>query len=120
LFERVSLYISRCTATERCRWAADFLEAVARIADGKSLPPTQELSAAGYSDILAWALDMERQEGNPDQSNNQSVAPIFRCVGHRCCCHQGLDIDGTFLDLLNIAPNGWTWPHAPRMTLQLV
>jgi hypothetical protein len=42
----------------------DFLEALGRVADAKSLPTASDLDAAGYPNVLGWALDKERLEGS--------------------------------------------------------
>lgn len=41
----------------------DFLEALGRVADAKSLPTASDLDAAGYGNVLEWAIDKERLEG---------------------------------------------------------
>jgi hypothetical protein len=50
------------------RWTSltfiDFLEALGRVADAKSLPTASDLDAAGYPSILEWAIDKERLEGS--------------------------------------------------------
>lgn len=48
----------------------DFLEALGRVADAKSMPTASDLDAAGYPSILEWALDKERMEG----ANNSAAA----------------------------------------------
>lgn len=53
----------------------DFLEALARISDMKSVPPAADLAAAGYPTTLEWALDKERQEGSQE---NDNMPDIFR------------------------------------------
>jgi len=59
----------------------DFLEALGRAADMKSLPNPEDLEAAGYSNILDWAFDKERLEGNPEGSE-QSAIFRMRESGH--------------------------------------
>lgn len=54
----------------------DFLEALGRVADMKSLPLDSDLDSAGYNNILEWALDKERMEGNPDNKAGQSGTPV--------------------------------------------
>jgi hypothetical protein len=46
----------------------DFLEALGRVADAKSLPTASDLDAAGYGNILEWAMDKERLEGGSNGS----------------------------------------------------
>ncbi|KAG1678758.1 hypothetical protein FOA52_012798 [Chlamydomonas sp. UWO 241] len=41
----------------------DMLEGLGRIADMKSLPLESELEAAGYNNVMEWAIDKERMEG---------------------------------------------------------
>jgi hypothetical protein len=41
----------------------DMLEGLGRVADMKSLPLESELEAAGYNNVLEWAIDKERLEG---------------------------------------------------------
>lgn len=53
----------------------DFLEALGRAADMKSLPDPEDIEEAGYSNILEWATEKERVDGNPDGAGV--------CV---CCC----------------------------------
>ncbi|KAJ9524025.1 hypothetical protein QJQ45_022487, partial [Haematococcus lacustris] len=57
----------------------DFLEALARVADMKSLPEEADLEAAGYTNILEWAMDKERLEGSADKSEGGAGnSDIFR------------------------------------------
>lgn len=49
----------------------DFLEALGRVADTKSMPTASDLDVAGYPSILEWALDKERMEG---ASNSAAAA----------------------------------------------
>jgi len=53
----------------------DFLEALGRVADAKSLPTASDLDAAGYPSIFDWALDKERLEGANNNASNSSGAP---------------------------------------------
>lgn len=46
----------------------DFLQALGRVADTKSMPTASDLDAAGYPSILEWALDKERMEGASNSS----------------------------------------------------
>lgn len=50
----------------------DFLEALGRVADAKSMPTASDLDAAGYPSILQWALDKERMEGASNSNNAAS------------------------------------------------
>eukprot|EP00878_Enallax_costatus_P045018 GHUV01053851.1.p1 GENE.GHUV01053851.1~~GHUV01053851.1.p1 ORF type:complete len:472 (+),score=157.43 GHUV01053851.1:213-1628(+) len=52
----------------------DFLEALGRVADSKSLTTASDLDAAGYSSILEWALEKERMEGANNQQGQSSAA----------------------------------------------
>jgi hypothetical protein len=62
-----------------CRYTSlsfiDFLEALGRVADAKSMPTASDLDAAGYPSILEWALDKERLEGSTNSSNTAAAAP---------------------------------------------
>lgn len=49
----------------------DFLEALGRVADMKSLPLDSDLDAAGYQNILEWAIEKERLEGATDKGQNR-------------------------------------------------
>ena len=50
----------------------DFMEALGRVADAKSLPTASDLDAAGYPTILEWALDKERLEGSGGVGSSNS------------------------------------------------
>lgn len=52
----------------------DFLEALGRVADAKSMPTASDLDAAGYPSILEWALDKERMEGASNSANSGNAA----------------------------------------------
>lgn len=52
----------------------DFLEALGRVADAKSMPTASDLDAAGYPSILEWALDKERMEGASNSSGPAAAA----------------------------------------------
>lgn len=60
----------------------DFLEALGRVADAKSMPTASDLDAAGYPSILEWAFDKERMEGSSNSVgsaaaiNGGSAAPV--------------------------------------------
>eukprot|EP00798_Chlamydomonas_sp_ICE-L_P023776 gene23776-9335_t len=45
----------------------DFLEALGRMADMKSLPSESELNEAGYENILDWSLEKERMDSVGEQ-----------------------------------------------------
>jgi hypothetical protein len=62
----------RCRFRYTCLTFIDFLEALGRVADAKSLPTASDLDAAGYPSILEWALDKERLEGSGGNSSNNS------------------------------------------------
>jgi hypothetical protein len=66
-----------------CLTFVDFLEALGRVADAKSLPTASDLDAAGYPSILEWALDKERLEGSGgnNSSNNSSAAAPAPAAG---------------------------------------
>lgn len=46
-----------------CLSFVDFLEALGRVADMKSLPSESDLAAANFETILDWAMEKERNEG---------------------------------------------------------
>lgn len=52
----------------------DFLEALGRVADAKSMPTASDLDAAGYPSILEWALDKERMEGASNSAGPAAAA----------------------------------------------
>lgn len=59
----------------------DFLEALGRVADMKSLPTASDLDEARYSSILDWALDKERLEGAADQAAGAAHSSITGADG---------------------------------------
>lgn len=64
----------------------DFLEALGRVADAKSMPTASDLDAAGYPSILEWALDKERMEGasnssGPAAANSSTAAASMPSTG---------------------------------------
>lgn len=52
----------------------DMIEALGRVADMKSLPQESDLGDAGYDNILDWAIDKERLEGNDSQRKEAAAA----------------------------------------------
>ncbi|WIA12059.1 hypothetical protein OEZ85_012136 [Tetradesmus obliquus] len=64
-----------------CLTFVDFLEALGRVADAKSLPTASDLDAAGYPSILEWALDKERLEGSGSSSNNNNNGAAAASAG---------------------------------------
>ncbi|KAF8071180.1 hypothetical protein HT031_001262 [Scenedesmus sp. PABB004] len=58
-----------------CLTFVDFLEALGRVADAKSLPTASDLDAVGYPSILEWALDKERLEGSNGNAAGGGGAP---------------------------------------------
>jgi hypothetical protein len=61
----------------------DFMEALGRVADAKSIPTASDLDAAGYPTVLEWALDKERLEGSGGvgSSSSSSGGPAATSAG---------------------------------------
>lgn len=74
MVECMALCMCCCRVRYTCLTFVDFLEALGRVADAKSLPTASDLDAAGYPSILEWALDKERLEGSGSSSNNNNGA----------------------------------------------
>ncbi|MEW5306191.1 MAG: hypothetical protein WDW36_008675 [Sanguina aurantia] len=57
-----------------CLSFVDFLEALGRVADMKSLPSESDLAAGNFETILDWAMEKERNEGE----SADAMAEIFK------------------------------------------
>lgn len=79
----------------------DFLEALGRVADAKSLPTASDLDAAGYSSVLEWALEKERLEG----ANNQAGANQAAAAATAAAAPVPGDVDGESTPLAPTASN---------------
>ncbi|GAX81636.1 hypothetical protein CEUSTIGMA_g9064.t1 [Chlamydomonas eustigma] len=53
----------------------DFMEALGRVAEMKSLPPLADLGPAGFDNIMDWAVEKERLESVDSKDSKQQGAP---------------------------------------------
>ncbi len=60
----------------------DFMEALGRVADMKTLPTASDLADSGFASIMEWALEKERYEVKPIAT---SLTPLHKTRQALCC-----------------------------------